>query len=124
MQNGKISQAEFPLMKYIWEHGPISGTELVVFAKEHLNWSKSTTYTVIKRLTERGILLRRDPGCIVEALISRDQVEQDETDELISRVFGGSTSQFMTAFLKRDNLSMEHLEALKKLIEEKEHENR
>ena len=123
MQEGKISQAEFPLMEYIWEHGPISGTELVIFAKENLNWSKSTTYTVIKRLTERGVLLRKDPGCIVEALVARDQVERDETNDLISRVFRGSPAQFMTAFLKRDDLSMEHLQELKKLIEEKEHEN-
>ena len=123
MQKGKISQAEFPLMEHIWEHGPISGAELVVFAKENLNWSKSTTYTVIKRLTDRRVLRRTDPGCIMEALIDRNQVEREETNDLIGRVFRGSTTQFMTAFLKRDDISMEHLQELKKLIEEKEHEN-
>lgn len=123
MQDRKISQAEFPLMEYIWENHPIAATELVSYAKKHLNWSKSTTYTVIKRLTERGILLRTEPGCIVEPLVSRDWVEQDETDELITRIFRGSPTRFMTAFLKGDRISAENLEALKKLIEEKQNEN-
>jgi len=123
MKDRKISQAEFPLMDYIWDNNPIAATDLVSFAKQNLNWSKSTTYTVIKRLTERGILLRIEPGWIVEPQISRDQVEQDETEELIARIFKGSPTRFMTAFLKGDHLSEGNLDALKKLIEEKENEN-
>jgi len=120
----KISQAEFPLMEYIWEHHPISAAELAAFAEKQFGWKKNTTYTVIKRLVERGALSRSAIGWVVEPLIKREQVEQAETEELISRIFRGSQTQFLAAFLQRESISSEELEFLKKAIEEKENEHR
>ena len=118
----KISQAEFPLMEHIWEHHPISAAELAVFAEQQFGWKKNTTYTVIKRLVERGALSRSAVGWTVEPLITREQVQQDETEELIDRVFRGSQMQFLAAFLQREKISEEELEMLKKLIADKENE--
>lgn len=77
---------------------------------------------ILKGTVTIYLIVYRNISYITDIDISRDQVEQDETNELITRIFRGSPTQFMTAFLKRDNLSMEHLETLKKLIEEKENE--
>lgn len=120
----KISQAEFPLMEYIWENHPISAAELADYAEEKLNWKTTTTYTVVKRLVNRGALSRAEHGWVVEPLVSREQVEQDETQSFLDRFFSGSASTFLLSFLKRENLSAEELESLKKLIAEKENEIR
>ena len=118
----KISQAEFPLMDYIWENCPISAAELAGYSEKKFGWKKNTTYTVVKRLVERGVLSRSEKGWVVEPLVSREQVEQDETHELISRVFHGSQMQFITAFLRREEISQQELETLKQIIAEKENE--
>ena len=120
----KVSLAEFPLMEYIWENAPISAAKLAIYAEEAFGWKKNTTYTVVKRLVERGALSRSEYGWVVQPLITREEVEHAETQDLITRIFRGSQKNFLLSFLKREEISSEELDELKRLIAEKENENR
>ncbi len=114
----KISEAEFPLMEYIWDNNPVSAQDLAKFALDTFGWKKNTTYTVIKRLSERGAVKRTDPGIIVEPLVTREEVQQAETDELIDKIYNGSVKKFFVSFLKREDISKENLDEIKKLLED------
>ena len=114
----KISDAEFPIMEYIWDNHPVLAQEIAKFALESFGWKKNTTYTVIKRLVERGAIKRTDPGIVIEPLVTREQVQQAETDELIDKIYNGSVKNFFVSFLKRENISQEKLDEIKKLLED------
>ncbi|MEG1687504.1 MAG: BlaI/MecI/CopY family transcriptional regulator [Angelakisella sp.] len=115
----KIFDAEFPLMEYIWEQAPISANALANYALSAFGWKKTTTYTVIKRLGERGAVKRTDPGLIIEPLVTRGEIERAETDDLIEKIYKGSLKMFMVSFLQREDISHEELDELKRMIEER-----
>lgn len=116
MEQIKIFDAEYRFMNIIWEHSTISSTQLVKLANEELGWKKSTTYTVIRRLCERGVL--KNDNTLVYALISREQVMRAETEEHIDRVYDGSLKLFFTTFLQKEKLSTDEIKELKKIVEE------
>jgi len=112
----KIFDAEYKFMNIIWEHSPIPSTELVKVASRKLGWKKSTTYTVIRRLCERGAI--KNENSIVYSLINREQVMRSETEEHLDKVYDGSLKLFFTAFLQKEKLSKDEVDELKKIIEE------
>lgn len=112
----RLYEAELKLMELIWEHEPISAKEISIKAGESFDWNKNTTYTVIKRLIEKDVLKRNDPGFICSSLIKKDEVQKAETKNLIERLFGGSKKAFFAAFAD-EKLSPEEIETLKSLIE-------
>ena len=116
MDRVKIFDAEYKFMNIIWEQSPISSTELVKLANAELGWKKSTTYTVIRRLCERGAV--KNENATVEALVNREQVMRAETEEHIDKVYDGSLKLFFTAFLEKEKLSLDEVEELKKIIEQ------
>ncbi|HCW03807.1 MAG TPA: BlaI/MecI/CopY family transcriptional regulator [Clostridium sp.] len=116
MEAIKIFDAEYKFMNIIWEHSPISSSELVNLAKEELGWKKSTTYTVIRRLCERGAI--KNENAVVSALINREQVMRAETEEHINKIYEGSLRLFFTTFLKKEKLNKDEIEELKKIVEE------
>lgn len=122
MERIKIFDAEYKFMNIIWEHSPVSSTELVRLANSELGWKKSTTYTVIRRLCERGAI--KSEGAVVEAKIDREQVMRTETEEHIGKVYEGSLQLFFTTFLKKEKLKKEELDELKKIIEQYGEEER
>ena len=114
----KINDAEFPILDYIWEHEPISATDIALFAQKELGWKKNTTYTVIKRLTDRGILAKNnDSNIIVTTLVSREEVQLAETDDLINKLYKGSLKMFLVTYLKKQKMSKEQLESLQKIVD-------
>lgn len=115
MERIKIFDAEYRFMNIIWEHSPVSSTELVKLANEELGWKKSTTYTVIRRLCERGAI--KNENSVVYALINQEQVMCAETEEHIDKVYEGSLKLFFTAFLQKEKLSKDEVEELKKIVE-------
>lgn len=115
METPKIFESEYRFCLILWEHEPIKSKELVRLCEEQLGWKSTTTYTVIKRLSERGIL--KNEHTIVTSLISKDQIQQAEMEELIEKKFEGSLPAFIAAFGRHKNLSEDKLEELKKLIE-------
>ena len=115
----KLFDAELRLMEIVWELEPISAKEISLIAARKFGWNKNTTYTVIKRLIEKEVLRRDEPGFICASLISRDEVQKRETKTLIDKLFGGSKKAFFAAFAD-EQLSPDEVEALKALIEKGE----
>jgi predicted transcriptional regulator len=99
----------------LWEHEPIKSTELVKLCQEELGWKKATTYTVIKRLQERGIL--KNENTIVKSLVSKSEVQAAEIDELVERTFEGSVPAFVAAFTRRKDLSKDELAQIREMLD-------
>ncbi len=112
----KIFDAELRLMKYIWESAPISATALVELAARDLHWKRNTTYTVLKRLAQRQIIRREDPGFLVTPLVSREEVAYAETQSLIGKLFDGSRSLFLANFLRKETMTAEELDQLREMV--------
>ena len=117
MEEVKIFDAERKLMELIWERGTVRAAELVPLAREKMGWNKNTTYTVLRRLTERGVLRRSDPGFEVTALVSREEAAESEIKNLLSRLYSGSLKLFFSSFLEKERLSREELDKLREIIE-------
>lgn len=116
MDTPKVFESEYRFMQVLWDNEPINSTLLVKLCKEQLGWSKATTYTVIRRLSERGVLVNEDT--IVKSLVSREEVQCAEIDELVEKTFGGSLPQFIAAFSKKKNLGQQEIEMLQKMIDD------
>ena len=112
----KLFDAELRLMEIIWEREPISAKEISVIAAGQFDWNKNTTYTVIKRLIEKKVLRRDEPGFMCSSVIKRSEVQKAETNTLIEKLFGGSKKAFFAAFAD-EKLSPDEVAALKALIE-------
>ncbi len=115
METPKIFESEYRFCLILWEHEPVKSTELVKLCQEELGWKKATTYTVIKRLAERGVLKSED--AVVTSLVSREEAQTAELDELVEKTFGGSLPAFIAAFGRRQNLSDAQLNELQELID-------
>ena len=111
MEIPKIHEGEYRFCLIMWEHEPISAAQLVKLCQEQLGWKRTTTYTVIKRLGERGILKNEDG--IVTALVSKDEAQACEIDELVEKKFEGS----LPAFIKRQDLSNDELDEVQQMID-------
>ena len=111
-----LAEAEYRFACLVWEHEPLSSGQLVKLAAAELGWKKSTTYTVLKKLCERGIL--QNEGGMVTALIKRDEVQQAESAAVVDRTFGGSLPRFVAAFLNSKPISREEAAAIRALLDE------
>ena len=111
----KIFESEYRFCLILWEHEPIRSTDLAKLCKEKLEWSKTTTYTVIKRLSERGVI--KNENAIVTSIISKEEAQQSELEELMDKKFEGSLPAFIAAFGKRQALSDAEIEEIRKIIE-------
>ena len=111
----KIFESEYRFCLILWEHEPIRSTDLAKLCKEKLEWSKTTTYTVIKRLSERGVF--KNENAIVTSIVSKEEAQQSELEELMDKKFEGSLPAFIAAFGKRQALSDAEIEEIRKIIE-------
>lgn len=114
LETPKIFDSELRLCEILWEHQPVKSSELARLCAERLGWKKSTTYTVIKRLTERGVV--KTENAVVTALVSRDEVQRAESRAFVERNFSGSLPGFLTAFVGGRGLSAEETEELRRMI--------
>ena len=115
MEIPKIHEGEYGFCLIMWEHAPISAAQLAKLCQEQLGWKRTTTYTVIKRLGERGILKNEDG--VVTALISKEDAQAYEIDELVEKRFEGSLPAFLTAFTKRQTLTDSDLDEVQQMID-------
>lgn len=115
MPTPKIFESEYRFCLILWEHEPISSRALSELCKEKLGWSKTTTYTVIKRLSDRGVV--KNENAVVTSLVSKDEAQRAEIDELVEKKFEGSLPAFIAAFAKRQKLSDKEIEEIEKIIE-------
>ena len=115
METPKIFESEYRFCLILWDHQPVNSTKLVQLCKEQLGWSKATTYTVIRRLAERGVL--KNENAVVTALVSKEQVQEAELEELVEKTFEGSVPAFIAAFSRSRKLSKEDAAKLRDLID-------
>ena len=115
MNAPKIHEGEYRFCLIMWEREPVTAVELVKLCREQLAWKKSTTYTVIKRLGERGVL-KLENG-IVTSLISKDEAEKSEIETFVETKFGGSLPAFVAAFTKHQSLSEADLDEVQRMID-------
>lgn len=114
MPTPKIFESEYRFCLILWEHEPIKSTELAKLCKEKLDWSKTTTYTVIKRLSERGVV--KNENTIVTSLVSKEEAQRAEIDELVEKRFEGSLPAFIAAFAKDKALTEEEVAEIRRII--------
>ena len=112
----KLFDSELKVMEPLWEDGPQSAGELAKRLAASCGWNRNTTYTVIKKLVDKGAVARSDPGFLCAPLVTREEVQRLETDSLISRLFGGSKTQFLSAFLSEKDLTPAEADQLRELI--------
>ena len=115
MSTPKIFESEYRFCLILWKHEPINSTKLAKLCNEELGWSRTTTYTVIKRLSERGVV--KNENATVTSLVSKDEVQAAEIDEMVEKTFEGSLPAFIAAFTKRKTLSREDLAEIRKMID-------
>lgn len=116
MEDWKLFESEYRFMDLIWEAEPVKSTELARLAFERLKWKKSTCYTVLKKLEDKGFV--KNENTIVTALIKREQVQKAESHQVIERSFGGSLPVFLNAFLSDRKLTRSEALELHRLIDE------
>lgn len=116
MEEFKLFDAEYKFLDIIWELEPVNSTELSKACLEKLGWKKSTTYTMIRKLSERGILINEN--AIVKSLITKEQVQKHESETLLEKSFDNSLPSFLASFLKDKKLTKNEAEEIKKMIEE------
>ncbi len=115
METPKIFESEYRFCLILWANEPVKSSELARLCAQQLGWSKTTTYTVIKRLRERGVLKNED--ATVTSLVSKEEIQRSELQELVEKRFEGSLPAFLAAFGSRRKLSRKEAEELKALID-------
>lgn len=111
----KLGDSEYRFMQLIWEKAPISSGALVKLSQERLGWKKSTTYTVIKHLSEKGYI--KNENAMVQVLIPKDKAQQEEAQVFMERAFEGSLPKFLTAFFGGRKISDSQAEEIKQMID-------
>lgn len=112
----KLGAIETRFADLIWNNEPISSGELVKLCETELNWKKSTTYTILRRLCERGIFQNKD-GTVV-SLITKQEFNALQSEKFVDETFDGSLPKFLTAFTSRKHLSEQEIDELQRLIDE------
>ena len=115
MEIPKIHESEYRFCLIMWEFEPITAVALVKLCQERLGWKRTTTYTVIKRLEERGVL--KNDNSMITSLVSKDDAQACEIDELVEKKFEGSLPAFIAAFTKHQKLSESDLDEVQRMID-------
>jgi predicted transcriptional regulator len=111
----KLCESDFRVASIVWDNEPLGSGELVKLCKDKLGWKKSTTYTVLKKLCEKGVL--KNEASVVTALVGREEVQKYESVQLMQKAFDGSIPQFIAAFMGDRKLSEKEVEDIKRLID-------
>ena len=115
METPKVFESEYRFCLILWENEPIKSGELVNLCREQLGWKPTTTYTVIKRLSERGVL--KNENSVVSSLVTKDEVQAAEINEMVEKTFEGSLPAFIAAFTKHQKISEKELDAVQAMID-------
>ncbi|MBQ8238307.1 MAG: BlaI/MecI/CopY family transcriptional regulator [Oscillospiraceae bacterium] len=115
METPKVHESEYRLCLILWEHEPVKSKDLVRLCQEQMGWKPTTTYTIIKRLAQRGVL--KNENTVVTSLVSKDQVQAAEIDEFVEKKFEGSLPAFIAAFTKHQKISKDEIDAVQAMID-------
>jgi len=114
----KVFDSELKILDVLWEEGDTTAKKIAEILKEQVGWSKTTTYTVIKKCIDKGFVGRSEPKFLCSALVTRSEVRESETTELINRVYGGMADELVASILWRKDLSSDEIARLKGMIAE------
>ncbi len=115
METPKIFESEYRFCLILWEHEPVKSSQLVELCKERLGWKPTTTYTVIKRLAERGVL--KNENTIVTSLVSKEEAQAAQLSDMVEKTFEGSLPAFIAAFTKHQHITDEEIDAVQAMID-------
>ena len=116
----KLYDSELKIMGVLWREGDVTAKHISDVMKEETGWNMNTTYTLIKRCIKKGAVERSEPHFMCHALISKEEVQAAETEELINKVYDGSADKLFAALLGRKMLSARQIEKLKQIVEEED----
>ena len=114
----KLFDSELRVMDVLWREGDLPARQIADVLTRQIGWNVNTTYTLIKRCIGKGAIERREPGFVCRALVSREQVQQEETQELIDRLFDGSADSLFASLLGSKRVSEEQMQRLRRMIDE------
>ena len=114
----KLFDSELKVMDVLWREGDLPAKAIAKTLTEEIGWNVNTTYTLIKRCIAKEAIERSEPGFMCHALVSKEQVQQEETQELIDKVFDGSADKLFASLLGGRRVSREQLEQLRRMIDE------
>ncbi len=115
METPKIFESEYRFCLILWENEPVNSTRLVELCRDRLGWSKATTYTVIRRLSERGVV--KNENATVSALISKEEAQKSRLEAMVEDTFEGSMPAFIAAFSRSKKLTKSEVEQLREMID-------
>ena len=116
----KLVDSEIKVMEVLWREGDCTAKRIAQVLGEAVGWNVNTTYTLIKRCIGKGAIERSEPNFLCRALVSREEVQQQQTQELIDKVYGGSVDKLFAALLGGKGVSREQLDRLRAMIDEME----
>ncbi|MBO4635845.1 MAG: BlaI/MecI/CopY family transcriptional regulator [Clostridiales bacterium] len=115
MKDNSIGDSELILMDMIWDHSPVGSGELAAMCEKEQGWKKTTVYTMVKRLSNKGFI--KNENAVISYIVGRDEVRKEQSEELVRKSFGGSLPMFVNAFLGNRSLSKEDAAKLIDMIE-------
>ena len=114
----KLFDSELKIMEVIWKEGDLSAKAIAEILRDSIGWNKNTTYTVIKKCVEKGAIERREPNFICHALVSKEDIQGSEIDELVNKLFDGSTELLFASLVGHKKLPDNMIEKLKQIVGE------
>ncbi|MEG2441080.1 MAG: BlaI/MecI/CopY family transcriptional regulator [Acetivibrio sp.] len=119
MKEIRLHEGELNIMELLWSNKTLAAKDISKIIKEYIGWEKNTTYTVIKRLIDKGAIIREDPGFLCRASISKRTVQGIETKSLINKLYNGSLNNFLIDYLSNQDLSPTEVMELQRIISER-----
>lgn len=115
----RLHEGELNVMELLWSNKVLAAKDISKIIKEYVGWEKNTTYTVIKRLIDKGAIERQDPGFLCRSLVTKKQIQIIETDALLNKLYNSSLVCFITEYLNAQKLSSSEIDELERLVENK-----
>lgn len=116
----RLHDGELNVMELLWSNKELAARDISKIIKEYIGWEKNTTYTVIKRLIDKGAIIREDPGFICKANITKKKIQETETNILLDKFYGGSLVNFMNSYMMNYRMNEEERMALLQLAQRKQ----
>ncbi len=116
MSDIRLHEGELNVMELLWSNKALAAKDIAKIIKEYIGWEKNTTYTVIKRLIDKGAITREDPGFICRANVTKRKIQSIETQALLNQLYNGSISNFITSYLAIQNLTGTDIAELQKIV--------
>ena len=113
----RLHEGELNVMELLWSNQSLSAKDIAKIIKDYIGWEKNTTYTVIKRLIDKGAVVREEPGFICKAVVTKAEIQRIETRVLFDKLFGGGIGIFFKEYLANEKLGAEEIRELRKIVD-------